>query len=612
MCGISGIITSNNIADYNFQSTLNLMKKRGPDFQNYTIGKFGNKSFALLHSRLAIIDLQSSANQPFIDKDYYLIFNGEIYNYIELRKKLKKKNYHFKTESDTEVIIKAFQEYGEDCVNYFNGMWAFVIWNKKKKEFFFSRDRFGEKPLYYFRDKKNFIFGSEIKFIKNILGNKIKFNKNKIYDLLNFGYKSLHKDNETFYKDIFSLNSGENLIIDQNFSIKKKKYWSPKLKINNDISYKDVLNETDKILSNSLNIRMRSDVPLAFCLSGGIDSGYLASLAQKKFSKQISTFSIIDEDPRYNEEVNINKIVNDLGCHNNQIFLSKNENFFQKMRELINQHDSPISTLSYYIHSFLSEQISKKGFKVAISGTGADEIFTGYYEHFHLYFASLNKDNINFNDELESWKKNVLPIIRNEKLKKFDLYIKNSKDTSTSFDLPYDLKKIMRSENTKIFMNQDYKSTKDPLKNKLLNELFQEVVPVILRHDDLNSMNYSIENRSPYLDHNLFEFMFQVPSKYLIKNSFQKRILRDISKDILVNEVRTSRQKYGFNANLNSLVSRDDLVDYFIKNIDILDEYIEIDKLIKFLKEEKNLFDGEKNKFIFSLLSCKIFLELNS
>ena len=150
------------------------------------------------------------------------------------------------------------------------------------------------------------------------------------------------------------------------------------------------------------------------------------------------------------------------------------------------------------------------------------------------------------------------------------------------------------------------------MKNKLLNELFQEVVPVILRHDDLNSMNYSIENRSPYLDHNLFEFMFQVPSKYLIKNSFQKRILRDISKDILVNEVRTSRQKYGFNANLNSLVSRDDLVDYFIKNIDILDEYIEIDKLIKFLKEEKNLFDGEKNKFIFSLLSCKIFLELNS
>ena len=242
MCGISGIITSNNIADYNFQSTLNLMKKRGPDFQNYTIGKFGNKSFALLHSRLAIIDLQSSANQPFIDKDYYLIFNGEIYNYIELRKKLKKKNYHFKTKSDTEVIIKAFQEYGEDCVNYFNGMWAFVIWNKKKKEFFFSRDRFGEKPLYYFRDKKNFIFGSEIKFIKNILGDKMKFNKNKIYDLLNFGYKSLHKDNETFYKDIFSLNSGENLIIDQNFSIKKKKYWSPELKINNDISYKDVLN----------------------------------------------------------------------------------------------------------------------------------------------------------------------------------------------------------------------------------------------------------------------------------------------------------------------------------------------------------------------------------
>ena len=140
---------------------------------------------------------------------------------------------------------------------------------------------------------------------------------------------------------------------------------------------------------------------------------------------------------------------------------------------------------------------------------------------------------------MESWKKNVLPIIRNKKLKKFDLYIKNPKDTSTSFDLPYDLKKIMRSENTKIFMNQDYKTIKDPLKNKLLNELFQEVVPVILRHDDLNSMNYSIENRSPYLDHNLFEFMFQV-AKVSNKKFFSKKNLRDISKDILVNEVRTS------------------------------------------------------------------------
>ncbi len=154
MCGISGIITSNNIADYNFQSTLNLMKKRGPDFQNYTIGKFGNKSFALLHSRLAIIDLQSSANQPFIDKDYYLIFNGEIYNYIELRKKLKKKNYHFKTKSDTEVIIKAFQEYGEDCVNYFNGMWAFVIWNKKKKNFFFLEIDLEKSHFIIFEIKK--------------------------------------------------------------------------------------------------------------------------------------------------------------------------------------------------------------------------------------------------------------------------------------------------------------------------------------------------------------------------------------------------------------------------------------------------------------------------
>ena len=357
---------------------------------------------------------------------------------------------------------------------------------------------------------------------------------------------------------------------------------------------------------------MRSDVPLAFCLSGGIDSGYLASLAQKKFFKKISTFSIIDKDPRYNEIENINKIVGDLNCFNEKIFLHKNENFFDKIKELIAQHDSPISTLSYYIHSFLSEQISSKGYKVAISGTGADEIFTGYYEHFLLYFASLDQDKIDFKDELSSWKKNILPFIRNDKLKKFDIYIKNPKDNSLSFDLPKNIKKIMNKNKKNLSYYKKNNLSKDPLKNKLLNEIFREVVPVILRHDDLNSMNYSIENRSPYLDHHLFEFMQQVPTKYLIKESYQKKILRDVSKNILVDDVRNSRQKFGFNASIDSLISRNDLINYFLKDIDILEEYIHKDKLIKFLKEEKNLFEGEKNKFIFSLINCKIFLELNS
>ena len=323
MCGISGIITFNNISKNDLKSTLNLMEKRGPDYQNYIMGKSENTNFALLHSRLAIIDLKSGSNQPFIDNGYHLIFNGEIYNYIELREKLKKKNYRFKTESDTEVIIKAFQEYGENCVNYFNGMWAFVIFDQKKKLFFFSRDRFGEKPLYYYQDQTNFVFGSEIKFINKILKRSPEINKGKISNFLNFGYKSLHKDNDTFYKNILSVDNGQNLIIDQNLKIIKKKYWFPKYMVNNDISYRDVLYETDKILTNSLEMRMRSDVPLAFCLSGGIDSGYLASLACKKFSKKISTFSIIDEDPRYNESTNINKIIDDLKCDNEKIFLNK-------------------------------------------------------------------------------------------------------------------------------------------------------------------------------------------------------------------------------------------------------------------------------------------------
>lgn len=612
MCGISGIITSACIIKKNLESTLALMRRRGPDYKDCCIGKFESKNFALLHSRLAIIDLNPSSNQPFIDNEFQIIFNGEIFNYVELRETLKHNGYKFNTSSDTEVILKAYQAFGSNCVKYFNGMWAFVIYDKKKKIFFFSRDRFGEKPLYYYKDSKCFVFGSEVKFIKSLLSNELEVNKSKIFNSLNFGYKSLHKDNQCFYENIFSLGSGENLTVDENMKLKKKRYWFPQNKINYDISYQDIVIETDKILTNSLKMRMRSDVPLAFCLSGGVDSGYLASLAKKKLSKEISTFSIIDSDHRYNEIKNIDKITNDLRCHNEKIFVNKKKNFFERLKLLISQHDSPISTLSYYIHSFLTEKISKEGYKVIISGTGADEIFTGYYDHFPLYFASMDKENLDYKYELYLWKKNILPFIRNKKLKEYDLYIKNPEDRSISFGLTNKLRNILKNKKKVKTNFQDNYLDQDPLKNRLLNELFHEVVPVILRHDDLNSMYYSLENRSPFLDHNLFEFIAQIPSKFLIKDSYSKSILRDISKNILADDVRTARQKIGFNANLNSLVSKKEIRDYLFNNIEILEDYIEPNHLFNFIDNEKDLFNGENNKFLFSLINCKMFLELNN
>ena len=204
MCGISGYISDRNLVQKNALSkTINLMKLRGPDANNYTLKEYPTKQVALLHSRLNIIDLHDRSNQPFIDDNLTLIFNGEIYNFLEIKKKLKHK-YNFKTKSDTEVLLRAFQEYGEKCVDHFIGMWAFAIWDDRKKELFISRDTFGEKPLYYFLNEKGFFFGSEIKYIKTLCNKEFSINKGLIKKNLFLGYKSLNKNNDTFYNKIYS------------------------------------------------------------------------------------------------------------------------------------------------------------------------------------------------------------------------------------------------------------------------------------------------------------------------------------------------------------------------------------------------------------------------
>ena len=230
-----------------------------------------------------IIDINKRSNQLFFG-DYVLIFNSEIYNYIEL-KIFKKKGHLFKTNSDTEVLIKSYEEYGEDCVNQFVDV-GFAIWDKKKNNFFLSRDNFGEKPLYYYIDKNNFVFGSEIKFIKSICKKKFKVNQNQIYKNLFLGYKSLTISNVTFYETIINLENGSNITVDLNLKLIKKKYCLHKLNNNKKMTSQDAVEGTKQYLKESMRLRLRSDVPIAFCLSGGIDSTLLASIAKKNLTKK--------------------------------------------------------------------------------------------------------------------------------------------------------------------------------------------------------------------------------------------------------------------------------------------------------------------------------------
>ena len=588
------------------------MFSRGPNQQGAFNEICSNLNLRLFSSRLSIIDTEDRSNQPFSYKNLILIFNGEIYNYKELRIKLEEKGYLFLTNSDTEVLIKSFHHWGDDCVNFFDGMWAFAIYDKKKEELFLSRDNFGEKPLYYYSSYKSFIFGSEIKYLQNLANENslCKISEQKIKNYLFQGYKSLIKDDVSFFKNIKSIGAGCNIKFKlKNFKFKKTKYFE-RDKIINFKSSKDInenIHDVKNLLNESLRLRLRSDVPVAFCLSGGIDSASLVSLASKKFGIKPKCFSIIDEDIRYNEKKNVDIIAKDTESDVEYINLKKESKkyFLDNLKNLIKYHDSPISTISYYIHSKISKKASSLGYKVILSGTGADEIFTGYYDHFLFYLNEIKRKKI-FKKEFNNWKKFIYPNIRNENLKRFNLFIKNpSFRDHIFFDNSY-IKNYLTKKINFRFKEKTYSN--NILKNRMLNELFHESVPVILKEDDLNSMYYSIENRSPFLSKKLVQYSLNINNSFYIKNGYSKFILRQALKGILNNKVRLDRKKIGFNSNIKNIVNFDSkFLKSFISENSYLKENINLNKIESFDFNKK--LSNSDSKFIFSLINLKVFLD---
>ena len=615
MCGVAGLITKDkNIPSFNYQKKKmkNLMFSRGPNQQGSFNEILSKSEIRLFSSRLSIIDTEDRSNQPYYFENLILIFNGEIYNYKEIRIMLQKKGYSFFTNSDTEVLIKSYHFWGEDCVKFFDGMWAFAIYDRRKKDLFLSRDNFGEKPLYYYYSNKNFIFGSEIKYLQNLTDDKniLSISQEKINSYLFQGYKSLIKDDVSFFKNIYSIEPGCNFNFKlKNFNFKKTNYLKReqllKSKIPKDVN--ENIYDVKKLINESLRLRLRSDVPVAFCLSGGIDSASLVSLASKKFGLKPKCFSIIDKDLRYNEEKNINIIAKDTESDVQYINLKKEKKsyFLDNLKNLVDYHDSPISTISYYIHSKISKEASNLGYKVILSGTGADEIFTGYYDHFLLFLNEIKRKN-KFKTELDFWKKFIYPNTRNKNLKKFDLFIKNPNFRDHIYFDNLFIKNFSKKKLDIVFKEKKY--SKNILKNRMLNELFHESVPVILKEDDLNSMYNSIENRSPFLSKKLVKYALSINNAFYIKNGYSKFILRQALKGVLSSKVRLDRRKIGFNSNINNIVNLDKkFLKSFLNENYYLKQIINLDN-IKYFDFDKELSNSD-SKFIFSLINIKIFLD---
>ena len=608
MCGIAGYFGKNSIFKVNIDKTLQKMKQRGPDFSNYFSKSYPNDLFIyLLHSRLSIIDLHPRSNQPLVIGDDIIIFNGEIYNYLELKKHLLYKKIKLTTNSDTEVLLQYYKIYREKCVDHFEGMWSFAIYNTKKQELFLSRDRFAEKPLYYYENKNGIFFGSEVKYLSSLSGKNFSPNLNMVNKFLSLGYKSLFKRNDTFFIGVKKLLNAENLYCNNSFKLNIKKYWSPEIKINYKLSINSAIENTKKLLIDSIRLRMRSDVPLAFCLSGGVDSSALASIAVKELNYKIKTFSIVDADDRYNEINNINATINDLNCESEIIKLSKN-NFLENLKNLIQYRDGPVSTISHYLHSLLLSSINKRGYKVAISGTAADEIFSGYYDHFLLHLNSV-KDTESYNKNLSYWKKFVYGFVRNPNLKKPNLFLKNPEFRDHIYDRSNEISYFLLKPFSNNFDENFF--TKNLFSNRRLNELFHEITPANLNQEDLNSMKYSVENRSPFLDKKLVEFAFSIPEALLIQKGYGKYILRESLKGILNDKVRLDRKKKGFNASINSLINFEnkETKDYLLNSSSAIFDLVDAKKFERILKNK--YFPNHMSKFIFNFLSAKMFMESN-
>ncbi len=580
------------------------MARRGPDHHAASEHRAGDRVVRLLHSRLSILDLDPRSHQPLTCGAATVAFNGEIYNYLELRAELEELGVAFHTQSDTEVLLQSYLQWGEACLDRFEGMWAFALWDSRQRRLLLARDRFAEKPLYLRYDGAGLFFASEVKFIEALRGEREAVNERQILRYLAHGYKSLYKGDETFQREVREVPAGSFLAVDGAGKTELRRYWQPSYRPR-PMKFEEAVAGLRELLVESVKLRLRSDVPLAFCLSGGVDSGALVSIAAKLLGAEVHAYSILDTDERYDERDNIQATVRDAGCRNTLITLRPGQDHLDKIRRLVAYHDAPVATISYYVHSLLIEAMARDGFKVVMAGTAADELVTGYYDHFLLHLYEL-RDHPDFALRRQEWLEYIRPFIRNPLLQDPELYSKHPGFRDHIFDESELFRLYLKDDFREVFAEERYCDSL--LRNRMLNELFHETTPVILHEEDLNAMFYSVENRSPYLDRRLFEFAFAIPPEHLIRGGYGKAVLREAMAGILNDTVRLDRRKKGFNASLLSLVDFSDPA----ARASLLDSSPIFDYLRRDRVEQAFLMKALPNsfsKFLFSFISAKMFLE---
>ena len=405
MCGLAGIASSENPDEIqaSLLKMLDLIRHRGPDGQGMELYPLNaGTTLALGHQRLAIIDTTDAGLMPMYshNRKLSIVYNGEIYNYLELKEELKGLGHNFNTDTDTEVLLNSYIQWGEECLNKLNGMFAFAIFEHETKDIFLARDRFGVKPLYYFHDDNHFLFASEIKSILSHPNYQIMVNETALGKFL---YTGLLNDNEeTFFSSIFSLEPGHSMRY-QNGSLYYKRWYEGLSDYDSDISLENDDKTTTELFSNAVDIRLRSDVEVGACLSGGMDSSaivgaisHILSSREEDTTGSFKTFSAVFDDPDISEKAYVDEVTKSTKTDNFQ-FKPSNDLFWERIYELIWHNDEPIQSTSQFMQWSVFEEAKKNGVTVTLDGQGADELAAGYPAYFSVYLAELFR-NLKFKE----------------------------------------------------------------------------------------------------------------------------------------------------------------------------------------------------------------------
>jgi asparagine synthase (glutamine-hydrolysing) len=560
VCGINGIVTKagvrgENVLRDDVLSMNRAILHRGPDGS----GCFAEDCAALGHVRLAILDLSAGGAQPMYNESssLVLVFNGEIYNYIELREELLAKGHVFRSRSDSEVILHAFEEWGEECVKRFNGMWAFGIWNRVTQRLFISRDRLGVKPLYFKAESDSFIFSSELKGITAVRS-LTKANRGKVHDYLAYGYRV--NDGQTFFAEVNELPPGHNLTL-ENGGWSITRYWHlPERETHQPLSNnqgEERRQALHELLGNAVRLRFRSDVPVALLQSGGLDSSIIACIVNDLLAKgdlearKVLALTAHFPGSEYDEVEVVERLLSSLPHIDLETVEISGKHLSEHLHDFIRQIGEPVASPTSFAHWSLMKELKKQGIKCVINGQGADEAFAGYIR----YIIGYRLLDLLFS---RPW---TLPgqIISLMRRNRFSLRYILAQFFKAVAGRRAAAHVRSRVERVNDVLSQEFRKEhdgrlpdlpmavgSDNLDKHLRRQLEYYGFNQILHYEDHSSMSQGIEIRSPFVDYRMMEFAFTLPDTDKFDHGRTKAIMRDAYKGLVPDFIVNSAVKIGF------------------------------------------------------------------